>query len=140
MSVLLHDRFTVCSSIVELSYKFHCCCCLSSVYCAFVNFFNWANFIAFLYCFMTRTMCSLIFFTWAKTCISVLLHGLCTVRNHVLFFVEIWFGFRCLLAYSAAAWLKFVYWKQCDAYKLIFMCCSSWSDMFTVHIDVVFAW
>jgi len=103
-------------------------------------FFNWANFIAFLYYFMTRTMCSSIFFTWAKTCISVLLHGLCTVRNHVLFFVEIWFGFRCLLAYSAAAWLKFVYWKQCDAYKLIFICCSSWSDKFTVHIDVVSAW
>ena len=70
---------TVNTAIVELIYKFYWCCCLSFIYCAFVKFFEFiTNFIASLYCFAWPVLCVFNFF-YLKTCISVLLHGLCIV-------------------------------------------------------------
>jgi len=44
---------TVNTAIVELIYKFHCCCCLCSIYYAFVKFFKFiANFIASSACLL----------------------------------------------------------------------------------------
>ena len=68
-SVMLHDMFTVRSWFVWIELRrVVWCCCFSYGYCAFVYFFNWANLIAFLCCFMTCNVRSLnfFFFTWAN--------------------------------------------------------------------------